>query len=117
MAEAWARKLLPSGVRVWSAGSEPASEVHPIAVRVMKEVGLDLSGQRPKHVVDVPIGDVDTIISLCAEGLCTSLPAALRREAWALPDPAAPRSEHERTSEFRRIRDELRPRVESLLKR
>ncbi|HVR18795.1 MAG TPA: phosphate signaling complex protein PhoU [Polyangiaceae bacterium] len=118
MAEAWARKLLPSGVRVWSAGSEPAPDIHPLAVRVMKEVGLDLSGQRPKHVGDVPIGDVDTVITLCAEGSCASLPAALRREAWALADPAAAAgSEQERASEFRRIRDELRPRVESLLKR
>ena len=118
IAEAWARKLLPSGVRVWSAGSEPAPEIHPMAVRVMKEVGLDLSGQRPKQVAEVPIGDVDTVITLCAEEISASLPAALRRESWALPDPsAAAGSEQERTSEFRRVRDELRPRVESLLKR
>jgi phosphate transport system protein len=118
MAEAWARKLLPSGVRVWSAGAEPAPDIHPMAVRVMKEVGLDLSGQRPKHVADVPIGDVDTVVTLCVEGTWETLPEALRREAWTLPDPAAVAgSEHERTSEFRRIRDELRPRVESLLKR
>ena len=84
----------------------------------MKEVGLDLSGQRPKHVGDVPIGDVDTVVTLCAEVISASLPAAPRREAWALPDPvAAAGSEQERASEFRRIRDELRPRVESLLKR
>ena len=117
MAEAWARKLLPSRVRVWSAGLEPASDVHPMAVRVMKEVGLDLSGQRPKHVTDVPIGDVDTVISLCAEGNSASLPVSVRRELWNLPDPAAVGSEQERTSEFRRLRDDLRPRVESLLKR
>jgi len=118
MAEAWARKLLPSRVRVWSAGMEPAPDIHPMAVRVMKEVGLDLSGQRPKHVDDVPIGDVDTLITLCAEGSTETLPEALRREAWALTDPAAlAGTEQERTSEFRRIRDELRPRVESLVKR
>lgn len=118
MAEAWARKLLPSRVRVWSAGMDPAPEIHPMAVRVMKEVGLDLSGQRPKHLDDVPIGDVDTVITLCAEGTCETLPPVLRREAWMLPDPAAVTgSEQERASEFRRIRDELRPRVESLLKR
>jgi arsenate reductase (thioredoxin) len=118
MAEAWARKLLPTGVRVWSAGSQPAPVIHPMAVRVMREVGVDLSGQRPKHVTDVPIGDVDTVITLCADGISESLPVALRREAWALPDPAAVTgSDFERTSEFRRIRDELRSRVETLLKR
>jgi phosphate transport system protein len=116
MAEAWARKLLPSRVRVWSAGSEPASEIHPMAVRVMKEVGLELSGQRPKHVADVSIGDVDTVVALCVEANCATLPVGLRREEWAVPDPtAAAQSEQER--EFRRIRDELRPRVESLFKR
>jgi arsenate reductase len=118
MAEAWARKLLPSRVRVWSAGLEPAPDIHPLAVRVMKEVGLDLSGQRPKHVADVPIGAVDTVVTLCVDGGGVSLPTALKRETWTLSDPgAAVGSEQERTSEFRRVRDELRPRVESLMKR
>lgn len=118
MAEAWARKLLPPRVRVWSAGSEPADELHPMAVRVMKEVGLDLSGQRPKHITDVPIGDVDTLVTLSAEVVGATLPAAPRREAWALADLAASDgSEQERTTQFRRIRDELRSRVEGLLKR
>jgi phosphate transport system protein len=118
MAEAWARKLLPARVRVWSAGSDPAPDIHPMAVRVMREVGLDLSGQRPKRVADVPIGDVDTVITLCAEDTVENLPAALRREAWSFADPvAAIGSEEDRTHAFRRIRDELRPRVESLLKR
>jgi arsenate reductase len=89
-----------------------------MAVRVMKEVGLDLSGQRPKHLDDVPIGDVDTVVTLCAEGSFADLPAALRREAWSIPDPTtAGGSEQELTSAFRRLRDELRPRIESLLKR
>jgi arsenate reductase len=89
-----------------------------MAVRVMREVGLDLSGQRPKRVADVPIGDVDTVITLCAEDTVENLPAALRREAWSFADPvAAIGSEEDRTHAFRRIRDELRPRVESLLKR
>jgi phosphate transport system protein len=118
MAEAWARKLLPSRVHVWSAGSEPAAEIHPMAVRVMKEVGLDLAGQRPKQLADVPIGDVDTVVTLCADDISASLPSVLRREAWALADPAAiTGSAEERAGEFRRVRDELRTRVEGLLKR
>jgi phosphate transport system protein len=118
MAEAWARKLLPTRVRVWSAGAEPAAEIHPMALRVMKEVGLDLSGQRPKRFADVPIGDVDTVVTLCPEAICPTLPAALRREAWELPDPAAAMgSVEELASEFRRVRDELRPRIENLMKR
>jgi phosphate transport system protein len=115
MAEGWARKLLPPGIRVWSAGSQPAQAVNPYAVRVMLEIGIDISAQRTKRISDVPLGDVDTVITLCAEEVCVLPPAELAQEIWALPDPAAATgSEHEIESNFRRIRDELRVRIEVL---
>jgi phosphate transport system protein len=115
MAEGWARKLLPAGVRVWSAGSQPAQAVHPMAVKVMREAGIDISAQRPKLISDVPLGDVDTVITLCAEEVCVGLSADLRREAWVLPDPAATAGgEAELEAAFRRVRDDLRPRIEEL---
>ena len=86
MAEGWARKLLPMGVRIWSAGSQPAESLHPLAVRAMQEVGVDISAQRPKRVADVPLGDVDTVITLCAEECVIPPGRDLRREAWALSD-------------------------------
>lgn len=113
MAEGWARKL--TRIHVWSAGATPAAEVHPVAVQVMQEVGIDISRQRPKSVADVPVGDVDTVITLCAEE-CPVMPAPLRLERWELPDPTAAKTEEETAAAFRRVRDELRDRIESLAK-
>jgi phosphate transport system protein len=114
MAEGFARSLLPPGVRVWSAGVRPAGAVHPTAVRVMHEVGIDISWQRPKRLSDVPMGDVDTVVTLCGEDVGL-IPGAVRTEAWPMPDPAAATgSEDEVLDAFRRVRDELRRRIEAL---
>jgi arsenate reductase len=112
MAEGWARKL--TRVRVWSAGSDPAAAVHPLAVRVMQEVGIDISRQRPKSIKDVPLGDIDTVITLCAEEVCPLSPGALRLDRWELPDPAAVSGDEEMAAAFRRVRDELRGHIERL---
>jgi phosphate transport system protein len=118
MAEGWARKLLPAGVRIWSAGSEPVPEVHPLAVRAMHEVGIDISAQRPKRVSDVPFGDVDTAIKLCDEECEVPSGPDLRREAWPLPDPVrVSGSELDQLAAFRSVRDELRRRIEQLATR
>lgn len=116
MAEGLARKLLPSAVRIWSAGSDPGSDVDPRAVQVMREIGIDIAAQRPKGFADVPLGDVDTVVVLCAEESCPVVPgSAPRREAWPLPDPAQHAgSDDEVLAGFRRVRDELRVRIESL---
>ncbi len=117
MAEGWARKLLPPAVRVYSAGSQPTS-LNPYAHRVMLEAGLDIGGQKAKGVGDVPLGEVDLVVTLCAEEECPLLPTSVRRESWALPDPAAVGgSEKDVEDAFRRARDELRRRIESLLTR
>jgi phosphate transport system protein len=114
MAEGWARKLLPAGVRVWSAGSQPAAEVNPYAVRVMREAGIEISHQKPKRISDVPMGDVDTVITLSPDELAV-VPGELRRERWSLPDPTqAVGSEPEIESAFRRVRDELQRRIQEL---
>ena len=117
MAEGWARKLLPTGVRIWSAGSEPAAEVHPYAVRVMREVGIDISGQRPKPISHVPLGDIDTVVTLCEEQSPSLPDDNLRhREAWALSDPStAVGSEQEMLAVFRSVRDEIRRHIHQLI--
>jgi phosphate transport system protein len=116
MAEGLARKLLPASVHVWSAGSKPGGAVHPLAIQVMQEVGVDLSGARPKPVADVPLAQVDTVITLCAEEECPVLPGKMsRREAWPLPDPAkAGGTEAEQLAAFRKVCDELSARVQTL---
>ena len=115
IAEGWAKKLLPLGVRVWSAGTTPAKAMNPYGVRVMHEVGIDLSGQRPKSIAEVPMGDVDTVVTLCDEACSVSVPGDLRREAWRVSDPGATAGgEEEVLNAFRRARDEIKQRVEEL---
>jgi protein-tyrosine-phosphatase len=116
MAEGLARRLLPPGVRVQSAGSEPAEEVNPHAVRVMQEIGIDISGHHPRPVSDVPWGDVDTVITLCAEESCVVPAGGMTRESWNLPDPAAVTGTDEQImAAFRNTRDELEQRITHLI--
>jgi protein-tyrosine-phosphatase len=116
IAEAWARHLFPAGVSVCSAGAEPAPSVNPHAMRVMQEVGVDISSQKPKPVSDVPIGDIDTVITLCAENACALPPGGLVQHRWALDDPSAVSgSDDDVLSAFRKTREEIRRRLEELL--
>jgi phosphate transport system protein len=118
MAEGWARKLFPPGVAVGSAGAQPAPAVHPNAIRVMKEVGIDISGQRPSPASDVPWGDMDTVITLCAEQGCTVPHGGLVQHHWALEDPSTvDGSEEESLAAFRKTREEVRRRLDELLQK
>ncbi len=107
MAEGLARAMFPER-EVWSAGSAPAREVNPLAIEAMREIGNDISAQRPKHLGDVPLDDADVIVTLCAEEVCPVTPPRVRREHWPLPDPVD-------LDEFRRVRDEIRRRLDGLV--
>lgn len=114
IAEAFARAQAPDGTQIWSAGTQPTS-LHPLAVDVMKEIGIDIAAQRAKSLDDTPWREADTIVSLCAEdaATCPDVASAVRRLHWPLPDPSAA-AEPERLKAFRATRDELRWRVASL---
>ena len=115
MAEGIARFLAPSGLHVWSAGSNP-TRVRPEAIAVMKEIGIDISGHASKPVSDIPIAAVDTIITLCAEEVCPLVPGDVQRLHWVLADPAAvDGSQEDRLATFRMTRDEVRRRMEAFL--
>jgi len=88
MAEGLARRLFDDGVTVQSAGSRPAT-VHPHAVAVMAEIGIDISAQESKAVDDTDIAAVDTVVTLCAEEVCPVFPGHVRRLHWPVDDPAA----------------------------
>ena len=114
MAEGFARAFAPADVEVWSAGTEPG-KVHERAVEVMKEMGIDITVQRSKHVDDVPWREADTVVTLCgeAEETCPTLATSVRRAHWPLPDPsAAPKARQ--LEVFRDVRDEIRWRVASM---
>ncbi len=111
MAEGIARSLAPPGMKVSSAGSAP-SRLHPLAIRALAEIGIDAAGQRSKNVGDVPAGDVDAVVTLCAEEVCPVFPGKALRVHWALPDPAAAAgTDEELLQAFRDVRDELRRRL------
>ena len=114
MAEGIARSLAPQGVKVSSAGSSPAS-VHPQAIRVLKEIGIDISGHRSKGLDSIDAGSVDAVITLCAEEVCPVFLGKAVRVHWGLPDPAAVTgTEETRLNAFRSVRDELRHRLKVL---
>src|SRR5207245_2889029 len=87
MAEGLARTLAPPAYRFWSAGSEPGA-LHPLAVAALAEVGVDISHQRAKGLPAIPLDQVDTIVTLCAEEVCPIVPGTVARVHWPLPDPA-----------------------------
>ena len=114
MAEGLARARFGSAVPVESAGSQP-SQVNPLAVTVMAEVGIDISGHRSTGVAEVDPARVGTVVTLCADEVCPAFLGAARRLHWPLPDPAgAAGSEEERRRRFREVRDEIARRLKTL---
>ena len=111
IAEGIARSMAPRGVTVWSAGSKP-TQVRPEAKAVLEEVGIDISGHRSKAVSEIPVDQVDTVITLCAEEECPLFLGKATRLHWGLPDPAAVEGDQAaRLDAFRQTRDELRRRL------
>ena len=115
MAEGWARRLAPVGVRVYSAGSEPGA-LHPAAVAVMAEVGIDLRTHTAKGVDSVPLDRVGRVITLCAEEVCPVVAESVERLHWPLPDPGRRGPQHAELARFRETRDELERRLRAFLK-
>ena len=110
LAEGLLRSALVDAFEVASAGSNPAGYVHPLAIRAMKEVGVDLSGHRSKHLDEFLDREVETVITVCgnADQACPVFPGQLNRHHWPFEDPAhATGTEEEQFAVFRRVRDEI----------
>lgn len=111
IAEAILRAAAKDIFEVHSAGSNPAGYVHPKAVAVMKEIGIDISNHSSKHMNDFLKRDVHTVITVCgnADQACPSFPGQLKRYHWGFDDPAkAEGSDEEVLDVFRRVRDEIK---------
>lgn len=114
MAEGLARKLFGTKIHVQSAGSKP-SKVNPYAIRVMEEIGIDISHHRSKSVNEIDLSKIDLVITLCAEEICPLVPAKTKRLHWPTPNPAGRGgSEDEQLNRFRQTRDALRDRIKTL---
>ncbi len=111
MAEGIARSLAPGAVKVSSAGSAP-SKVNPLAIKVLAEIGIDISKQHSKSVAGIPPGDVDLVLTLCSEEECPLFLGKATRLHWGLADPAGVQGgEETRLKSFRQVRDELSRRL------
>lgn len=111
MAEGVLRAVAGDVVDVQSAGSKPAGYVHPLAIAVMREIGLDLSGHTSKHMREFLGREVRTVITVCgvADQACPIYPGQVNRHHWRFDDPAhATGTEEQVLAEFRRVRDEIR---------
>jgi len=110
MAEALLQRAAGDSLRVESAGSQPSGFVHPLAIRAMAEVGLDISASRSKSLDEFLFQDVDTVISVCgnADAACPVFPGQMRRYHWPFDDPAQIKGNEEAQMEvFRRVRNEI----------
>lgn len=98
-------------LNVQSAGSKPAGYVHPLAIQVMNEIGIDISKHHSKHMNDFLNQPVETVITVCgnADQACPMFPGQLNRHHWGFDDPAhATGTDEEKLAVFRRVRDEIR---------
>ncbi len=115
MAEGFLRAIAGDRFAVESAGTK-ATRVHPLAIAAMREVGIDISGQRSKNVDEVGEG-WDVVVTVC-DAHCPIPPRAGMRLSWRFPDPsAATGTDEERLAAFRRVRDGIRSRVRLLAER
>lgn len=109
MAEALAKSMAGPEWDIWSAGSRPSGQVHPVAVQMMQELGLSLAGHASKGLQDLPKRQWDYVVTMGCGDHCPTLPAGWRLD-WQLPDPVGLPID-----ETRNIRDDIRTRVRELL--
>lgn len=111
LAEGLLRTAAGDLFEVHSAGSKPAGYVHPLAIQVMREIGIDLSAHRSKSMSEFLATPIETVITVCgqADQACPIFPGQVNRHHWPFDDPAhATGTEEERLAVFRRVRNEIR---------
>lgn len=115
MAEGFVKKMLSKDLNIFSAGLEPKG-IHPMAVKVMQEIGLDISRQKSKNISEIPIGETDIVITLCGDAAerCPVFPGKVKRIHWELEDPAkAQGSKEEIIKIFQKVRDKIKAHIKN----
>ncbi|MGL5019300.1 MAG: arsenate reductase ArsC [Luteolibacter sp.] len=111
MGEGILRTLAGDLLEAQSAGSRPAGYVHPVAVEVMREIGIDISGHESKSLDKFMHQQVHTVITVCGnvDQICPTFPGQVQRIHHGFDDPAhAEGTPDEIRAAFRRVRDEIR---------
>jgi arsenate reductase len=111
MAAAWFNALAdPTRARGVSAGTQPGERVHPEVVEAMKEVGIDLANEKPRLLTDALATSAAMLVTMGCGEACPAV-AGLERDDWPLDDPKG-----RPVDQVRRIRDDIRARIETLLR-
>jgi arsenate reductase len=115
MAEGILRKLAGHAFEAFSAGSKPTGRVHPLAVRVMQDIGVDVSQQRSKALEEFVGQPFDYVITVCdnAKEACPNFPGAAKQLHWSFDDPAqAEGDDEQKLPVFVWVREEIRARLQ-----
>lgn len=120
LAEGLAKAVFGTSAEIESAGSKP-SRVNPLAIEVMREIGIDLSDHRSKSVDDLDpdfVAKLDYVVTLCAEEVCPTLVSKAKKIHWPHPDPAGndELSRDDQLNRFREVREQIRAKLVTLKK-
>jgi arsenate reductase len=110
IAEGLAKSIFGEHAKIESAGSEPSGIVQPWAIKVLNEIGIDISKNKSKSTHEIAPSfyeNLNYIITLCAEEICPVLPSKAKRLHWPIKDPASA-DENAKAEAFRRARDEIK---------
>ena len=110
LAEGLLRQAAGDFLEIASAGSKPAGYVHPLAIKAMAELGIDISGHHSKHLNEFLDREVETVITVCgnADQVCPMFPGQMNRHHWGFEDPAhATGTEEEQFAVFQKVRDQI----------
>ena len=116
MAEGILRSVAGDFLEVHSAGSDPAGFVHPFAIQVMAEIGIDVRQHHSKHMNEFLRETIETVITVCGktDQVCPRYPGQVSHLHWPFDDPArATGTQEDRLCEFRRVRDEIKAKFEA----
>ncbi|MCK5768414.1 MAG: arsenate reductase ArsC [Candidatus Atribacteria bacterium] len=114
MAEGFARNILLEDVKIFSTGTNP-NEIHPVAIKVMQEVGIDISEQKSKNLWEIPVDKISIVVTLCGDAAerCPVFPGEVKKINWILKNPVKTTgNEEEIINEFRKIRDKIKTYLE-----
>jgi arsenate reductase len=109
MAAGWLKHLAGDRIEIFSAGSEPADQINPIAVQAMAELGIDISGETPKILTADSVSRADVVVTMGCGDTCPFFPGK-RYEDWELTDPAG-----QPIDVVREVRDDIKTRVQTLV--
>jgi arsenate reductase len=109
IAAGWLKHFAGDRVEIWSAGSEPADQVNPVAIAAMAEVGIDISGETPKILTTDSVSRADVVVTMGCGDTCPYFPGK-RYEDWELTDPAG-----QGIDVVREVRDDIKVRIQTLV--